>query len=973
MWLVQRGLGALDDGAPDTLRLLAETIEQLPFGVVLPLQRDHSIDRRVRQLRLTFYFREDAEGPAGSLSAEELPNAYLPRGGPFLARQRVPMGGGAFPTGRDGETLPHWQRVVPPPEFRRSAGSAPAGRVQPTRTPAQALSARLHWPALDEEQFLTAEDLAPGRNIKVLGRTIRILGCDEEHPETRVWLESRGMLLAGVVGGGGDEGGGLGGERHGGVEVLGGGGGGGARGGDRVGIGGAGGGGQGGGGWADPLLPTPDPFTLARAAAMADAERCAHERGQLSAENDELRRRRHIEAAARPALRDAPHQSGRGVPALPSERPRHGQRARLEGVRMSFVLEGKEGREEGTGNPVALAAEAVGIESGYATGGLREASRAAHGTNGAVREAPGAALPAPARHGRGRTSSPAAPSLAPWDRAPDPRAPRNPTAPPPTAPVSLRARRARAGDAETAPRPGELFRGHAKTGAGGGELFIPPVRRRFRLVFFCEDDTISVVEELPLNAGDEFGGRLWARRALPKRLESNRPPGSSMISGFRLRQAGQQTCGTDARVADASNSIVEAEFAISETNFLRPSDLRVGEWVDILGLRMRVVGCDASSRAVAADVYGISMPPDLIQLPSGGDRFGMGGAGDYPVAAGGTGCFGTGGDGMAEGDSRPALRLKPAAVWYDDGHVSIGLSEPRHTIPLGGTAREVDAPTGGCLTFGAVLAAHPPGASGGGGRGGGGGGFSVSGSGAGGGECGCGNGRAFCVGGGSDAVNSLVSGAAGRAALNTDTRRFVITYDITQRHASARALPSAGHTAGWVVRHAPAPPEDSLGLGLPLRLNGHDFVLTSADEASLSFMEARPDRFPAADPRRALAQLRSFVTQSDAARRWLRAALAGAMVRSREEDNTAGGRLSQEHFVEAMSEGEDQATHQATPQHRGGNGRRGGGGSGRMGEVGKLSTHTAVALFRAMASVPAEGGAARLDAPLFLAVATAEA
>jgi hypothetical protein len=44
-----------------------------------------------------------------------------------------------------------------------------------------------------------------------------------------------------------------------------------------------------------------------------------------------------------------------------------------------------------------------------------------------------------------------------------------------------------------------------------------------------------------------------------------------------------------------------------------------------------------------------------------------------------------------------------------------------------------------------------------------------------------------------------------------------------------------------------------------------------------------------------------------------------------------------------------------------------------MGEVGKLSTHTAVALFRAMASVPAEGGAARLDAPLFLAVATAEA
>jgi len=146
--LPQRGLGE----APDKLHLLAETIEALPTGLVMPLQRTRDVDRRVRQLRLTFYFREDADGPAGSVSAEELPSAYNPRGTPFLARQRVPISGSAFPTGLGGQALPHWQRVIPPPEFRGASGAAAAGRVQPKRTPAQSLSARMHWPALDEKQ-----------------------------------------------------------------------------------------------------------------------------------------------------------------------------------------------------------------------------------------------------------------------------------------------------------------------------------------------------------------------------------------------------------------------------------------------------------------------------------------------------------------------------------------------------------------------------------------------------------------------------------------------------------------------------------------------------------------------------------------------------------------------------------------------------------------------------------------------------
>jgi hypothetical protein len=332
MWLVQRGLGALDDAAPDELHLLAETIEKLPSGVVMPLQRDHDIDRRVRQLRLTFFFREDASGPAGSVAADELPSAYRPRGGPFLARQRVPVGGGLFPTGRDGETLPHWQRVVPPPEYRGSAAAGPAGRVQPTRTPSQSLSARLHWPALDEEQFITAEDLAPGRTVRLLSLTVRILGCDDEHPETRAWMEARGLLARG----------------------------------------------------AESVPPTLDPFSQARAAAVADAERAARERAQLSAENDELRRRRHIETAARPALRDAPHQSGRGAPALPSDLPRHWQRARLEGVTMRFSLEWEEGLDN------SLRSRAAAVNAAQAAGpDTRDAD---------VHEAPVVVTAAPARH-----------------------------------------------------------------------------------------------------------------------------------------------------------------------------------------------------------------------------------------------------------------------------------------------------------------------------------------------------------------------------------------------------------------------------------------------------------------------------------------------------------------------------------------------------------------------------------------------
>lgn len=845
MWLVQRGLGALDDRAPDKLHLLAETIEALPSGVVMPLQRDHDIDRRVRQLRLTFYFREDADGPAGSLAAEELPSAYRPRGGPFLARKRVPVGGGSFPTGRDGETLPHWQRVVPPPEYRGSAAAAPAGRVQPTRTPSQSLSARLHWPALDEEQFITAEDLAPGRTVRLLGRTVRILGCDDEHPETRVWLGARGLLAR----------------------------------------------------EAESLPPTLDPFTEARAAAVAEAERAARERAHLSAENDELRRRRHIETAARPALRDAPHQSGRGVPALPSERPRHWQRARHEGVTMRFTLDWEEGLDDRTrfGAAATNAAQTVGLDTCDAPG--------------AVRDAPLAACAAPARHGRGQPSAPAIPCLAPWDRAPDPTAPRNPAAPPATAPISLSARRARAAAAEIAPRPGERLPERGRT-VGGSQPPAPPVKRRFRLTYFCEDDTASVVEELPPNAGDEFGGRICSRRALPKRPGSNNTPGLRQA----WRHGGVNHGDTAGGSSDAGLVGEEAADTAPEAGFLRPSDLRVGEWVDVLGRRMQVVGCDASSRAVAANVYSISMPPDMVTPPpaSGRDCTGTG--------TGNVGSGGTDGGG-ARGGSNPAVRLKPRAVWYDDGPVSTTMSEPPgvDVRPHARRGRGIDAPAGGCLTFGAVLATQPPGASGG--------------------ECGGASGG-VCIGNGGGGV---AGSAAGRLGAGVDARRFVITYDVAQRHASARALACAGHMAGWVARQAPAPPEDQLGLGLHMRLNGHDFVLNTADEASLGFMEARPDRFPAADPRRALAQLRRVVSQSAAARGSMRAALANAMVRSREGNSAAGGRLSQDQFVQAVSGWEG----------------------------GLLSTHAAVALFRAMAREPAEGGAARLDAPLFLAVATA--
>jgi hypothetical protein len=437
------------------------------------------------------------------------------------------------------------------------------------------------------------------------------------------------------------------------------------------------------------------------------------------------------------------------------------------------------------------------------------------------------------------------------------------------------------------------------------------VKRRFRLTYLCEDDTVSVVEELPPNAGDEFNGRLCSRRALPKQPGSDGVPwvGQPWQRPNMDRGSGAKGAG------DTGLAVHEAANIDPETRFLRPSDLRVGEWVYVLGRRMQVVGCDAGSRAVAADIYGMSMPPDLVAPPqaSGGDRCGTG--------EGGVGSGGAQGGGGTGGGSNSALRLKPRAVWYDNGPFSTSMSKAAGADPPPGRhARrgwEADVLAGGCLTFGAVLAAQLPGASGG--------------------ESG-GTSSGVCCGGGS-------GGMVGGAGAGVDARRFVITYDVAQQHASARALACAGHTAGWVARQAPAPPEDRLGLGMRVRLNGHDFVLTSADEASLGFMQARPDRFPAADSRRALAQLRRVMSQSDTARGSMRAALAGAIVRSREADSAAGGRLSQDQFVQAVS----------------------------AWEGGLLTTHAAVALFRVMAREPAEGGAARLDAPLFLAVATAEA
>mmetsp|Transcript_6596 Transcript_6596/g.18690 ORF Transcript_6596/g.18690 Transcript_6596/m.18690 type:complete len:823 (+) Transcript_6596:60-2528(+) len=819
MWLLHRGLAALDEEAPDTIHLLGETVEPLPAGVVMPLQRDHDIAYRVRQLRLTFFFREDADGPAGSLAVTELPSAYNPRGAPFLARQRVPLGGSPFPSGRHGEVLPQWHRIVPPPEFRASAAAAPAGRIQPTRTPAEKLSNRLHWPSLDEEQFVTAEDLVPGSTLRVLGRTIRILDCDDEYPQTQAWMLRRRLLSADF----------------------------------------------------QPLPATPDPYTEVRIAVVEDAERAAQRLAQLSADNDELRRRRYIEMAARPALRDNAHRSGRGVMPLPNEASRHAQRGHLQGLRMRFKLEWVQPVFARPASLQPYGAELVGAH-------LTQATVSTY--RGSIRESTNATV------------------VAPWDRPTESSRPRNEPAPPSTDHRTLRSRRERAAANEIAPRPGELPTKSAfQTGLSEAQS---TSARTFILTYFCEDDTASVVEELPLNSGDEFGGRLCSRQQIPKRPDALRETGptfhnvaSSAITTKPSASANSLRPSTGALAnGDKGDGGMEGDGPHSSELYIRPNDLRVGEYVGVLGRRMLVVACDSDTREIALQLYGIHMGDNLSE---------------FNRRAAGAGA-------LSDVGAQPTIRSKPRAAWADDGPIAPGKTSSDVRVTNRAfyeKERERDAqelPPGGCICFDAILAESSH----------------------------------------QKADGKVCSIGVGRG--ESLIQQFKLMYDVVERRISARALACAGHTAGLVVRNTCFSNEGELKLGGEIRVNGFNFLLTGADEASLGYMEKRLDRFPSADPRRALAFVRNAVGRDEEAKLTLRDTLANAMVRSREADDSAGGRLDQQQFVDAM---------QSWPGVH-------------------MGMHAATALFRSMARKNLSHRETRgdgkwlLDAPLFLAIVSGD-
>ena len=91
-------------------------------------------------------------------------------------------------------------------------------------------------------------------------------------------------------------------------------------------------------------------------------------------------------------------------------------------------------------------------------------------------------------------------------------------------------------------------------------------------------------------------------------------------------------------------------------------------------------------------------------------------------------------------------------------------------------------------------------------------------------------------------------------------RRFTLGYDVGAGVASVRELASRGHAAALVVKEAAvAGGEAALFLGARLPLHGRTYVVYEAEEAALSYMEARPDRFPASDAAAAVAAVRARV------------------------------------------------------------------------------------------------------------------
>lgn len=106
-------------------------------------------------------------------------------------------------------------------------------------------------------------------------------------------------------------------------------------------------------------------------------------------------------------------------------------------------------------------------------------------------------------------------------------------------------------------------------------------------------------------------------------------------------------------------------------------------------------------------------------------------------------------------------------------------------------------------------------------------------------------------------------------------RRFALSYEFSARRLNVIEKSTAGQQAGFVVRGAELPGgERALVLGGALTLHGYTFLLAEADEATLSWMERSPERFPASDARRAWTKL---APQLQARREPLEKALAFAV------------------------------------------------------------------------------------------------
>ena len=144
--------------APSELRLHAELIQELASDEVLQLQlRAPPIASRIRPLQIVYHLHADALGEANSVSIEEPANAVTSKKRLFLRRMRVPRAG-AWAL-ENGAT------------FHQTAACADEGGPRAGRS----LQHRLHWPAVDDDQFLQPEDLAPGAALRLLGHRIRVI------------------------------------------------------------------------------------------------------------------------------------------------------------------------------------------------------------------------------------------------------------------------------------------------------------------------------------------------------------------------------------------------------------------------------------------------------------------------------------------------------------------------------------------------------------------------------------------------------------------------------------------------------------------------------------------------------------------------------------------------------------------------------------------------------------------------------